>query len=596
MVVSTSHSLAIFRASQLVPQNSVIAAETHKKAAGLIGPLILADAATAIKYIDDQSASNEDLLWSLMSIAARTKGKLRIDSVDDAAYNLPSEILDLLLKADEKSNGELDQEPLYKDRPDALGSLQLAQELLLKGQHEEAAREAAKQGHFALSLVISHRCGLKTFEQAIADFGRDGLVEGCPLQAVTMMLSNQISEVAEIHWGDDTNRLRLSWKKILAAIISNRSPSHRWDFFASSLGDRLLAAGDITAAHFCYLTCGSSLASPGRKGCKLTLIGVDVEPTDLLIMTDLSIAALARTEAYEWAKRHGNPSAMIDHLQPLKLQYAMLLVEYGYEEAALSYARSIALCIGANDAELDSPRSQVPLWAAPFIFDREHLIGVLSSSMKRLERRIAPYCLSPTTKDGNASRASSEEPSPMLKPPLAPPKQSLRAEAGQAVETASLPQLQSKPFTEERIRSSNLPPSQQFQSPMQQQPPFLAEPKVETRTPMQIEATIMDQDASVPPVSQMKAVESAPVLHLQQTTFSTLAPNKIETQTIATGPPSAPSQHPTTPTGQAISSTTQQGASKPQRSAPMSAPAHLEGRSEYQTQGLYRIRFLSRVD
>jgi len=46
-------------------------------------------------------------------------------------------------------------------------------------------------------------------------------------------------------------------------------------------------------------------------------------------MTVEAVQAYERTEAFEWAKRRGNPNAAIPAVQPFKLKFAMLLADFG---------------------------------------------------------------------------------------------------------------------------------------------------------------------------------------------------------------------------------------------------------------------------
>ena len=65
----------------------------------------------------------------------------------------------------------------------------------------------------------------------------------------------------------------------------------------------------------------------------MCLVGCDhVVPVDAALMTPEGVAGYERTEAYEWAKRKGNPNAAIPSLQPFKLMYAMLLADMGLDE------------------------------------------------------------------------------------------------------------------------------------------------------------------------------------------------------------------------------------------------------------------------
>merc|ERR1712157_549775 len=109
-----------------------------------------------------------------------------------------------------------------------------------------------------------------------------------------------------------------NWKIHLAAIINNRTSG--WDRIVISLGDRLQEIGDINEAHFCYMVCGCPIRSPNDKRAGAALLGCDFsEARNLTLLTEESLLAYERTEAYEWAKRQANQNAYFVTFQPFKL-------------------------------------------------------------------------------------------------------------------------------------------------------------------------------------------------------------------------------------------------------------------------------------
>jgi len=87
-----------------------------------------------------------------------------------------------------------------------------------------------------------------------------------------------------------------------------------------------------------------SLPSPKAR---IVLVGCDCSPfTNIALMTHEAVQSYERTEAFEWAKRRGNPNAAIPALQPFKLKYAKLLADFGWEVRAKMYLDSIRLCTG----------------------------------------------------------------------------------------------------------------------------------------------------------------------------------------------------------------------------------------------------------
>lgn len=98
----------------------------------------------------------------------------------------------------------------------------------------------------------------------------------------------------------------------------------------------------------------------------MCLVGCDhVVPADAALITPEGVAGYERTEAYEWAKRRGNPNAAIPSLQPFKLMYAMLLADMGFERHARLYVESIRQCCGLEEVTEGYSVVSVPstVWA-----------------------------------------------------------------------------------------------------------------------------------------------------------------------------------------------------------------------------------------
>jgi hypothetical protein len=255
------------------------------------------------------------------------------------------------------------------------------QKLLVAGRKEEAAREAFLQKQYSVSLTIAGMCGVEVYRQAVANFAASNLEPGSPLYSVSMMFSQQIKTPPTTFWGNGPETLRTSWKTHLTAIINNRVRG--WDNFVLSLGDQLMKIGEVEAAHFCYVYCGCPVAPPARSEVRLTLLGCEVSPVDMTLGTDASIKAFARTEAYEWAKRRGNASALIQCIQPLKLAYAMQLADFGFVESAATYVRCIQSNLG-NSVTPPGAKSTEPLWLACITGNACTLDGALSNFQLRL--------------------------------------------------------------------------------------------------------------------------------------------------------------------------------------------------------------------
>jgi hypothetical protein len=165
------------------------------------------------------------------------------------------------------------------------------------------------------------------------------------------LFANQIQPLEEAEdqasdfWSNSKCTLGETWKSHLATVLSNQVRG--WKRIVTALGDQLQSTGNTCAAHFCYLVCGRPITLHSDPASRLVFIGSDHKSQlNISLLTRESWESILRTEAFEWAKRKGNPNAVITALQPFKLQYAMLLADYGFELAAKKYVDSVRKCTG----------------------------------------------------------------------------------------------------------------------------------------------------------------------------------------------------------------------------------------------------------
>jgi hypothetical protein len=224
------------------------------------------------------------------------------------------------------------------------------QRLLIRGEREEAVKCALSGDNYALALLIASLCGHQTYYTTARYFIEKTLVPGTPLHTAAILFANQIQSTEEIDnqatdlWSKSTSELEANWQHHLATILSNQGRG--WKRIVTALGDCLLTR-NIYAAHFCYLVCGRPIMPPSDPSSRLVLIGCDhTNQLNASLATKESCEAYLRTEALEWAKRKGNPNAVITALQPFKLQFAILLADYGFESVAKIYVDSLRKCTG----------------------------------------------------------------------------------------------------------------------------------------------------------------------------------------------------------------------------------------------------------
>jgi hypothetical protein len=383
-------TVVLLRAGDLMKTDPVVLAEQKKKESNVIGPLNACEDGAVLNHIESKATDgtrNEapcnDLLWSLVLIAAKSNGRLRSDDGVRNAASPEAGVISLLLDDTDGENfnnqlgipkADMSQDEELKGEVADLSSLKNVEKLLLWGKREEAVQEAIRSKNFAMALLVASMCDRATFQEATKQFADDILSTGSPLHTLAMLFSGQLQPPSDSAlnrngattpiWDSSAQQLHLTWRQHLAATISNRTLG--WDRIVLSLGDHLLDSGNIQAAHFCFVVCGSPVTSLLHPSSRISLVGCDhLVPMDAALMTLEGVSSYERTEAYEWAKRRGNPNAAIPSLQPFKLMYAMLLADMGLGKHAEMYVRSIRQCCGLGETmKSDIPNNiSTTVWA-----------------------------------------------------------------------------------------------------------------------------------------------------------------------------------------------------------------------------------------
>ena len=338
-------------------------------------PLVDMSEAEAFQHIQEEMTKDDSLLWNLILIAAKFSGCLRSINGPSDPNSPESAIVELLLDGNDK---EGKAQPAYaipsplkivERRNDAAEDETEAweeiQDYLIRGEREKAVARAVSSKNYALALLVAAMCGRDTYQGVARQFIDDALQNGSPLHTTAMLFSGQLlpphddaldrSGVIPSFWSDESLNLAETWKCQLAAIINNRTTG--WERIILALGDRLLQINEVCAAHFCYMVCGLSMTDPSHRLARLCLLGSDhIVPINTALMTRESIESYERTEAFEWAKRRGNPNAAIPPLQHFKLAYAKLLADFGLVEPAKMYVDSIRRCTGLGIDEQDDSK------------------------------------------------------------------------------------------------------------------------------------------------------------------------------------------------------------------------------------------------
>ena len=284
---------------------------------------------------------------------------------------------------------------------DAAAGFEDIQDYLIRGERDEAVARAISCKNYALAFLIAAMCDRETYQAVAKEFIDDALQGGTPLHTVSRIFSGSLNppEIGQLDrtgvsscWDDVSLNLPQTWHLHLAGILSNRTTG--WEHVILNLGDRLIQLDEVCPAHFCYMVSGCTITDPTHPMTRMSLVGCDhAVPQDIGLQSRQGIESYERTEAFEWAKRRGNPHAAIPALQPFKLSYAKLLADYGLLVPAKSYVDSIRTCtgLGVVGDEREEAR-KIRYYSEHFEEDLDIfedrvccVLGILSSMEKRLE-------------------------------------------------------------------------------------------------------------------------------------------------------------------------------------------------------------------
>jgi hypothetical protein len=221
------------------------------------------------------------------------------------------------------------------------------EDLLARGNRQEAAQLAAKHSDWGLALIIGSVCGTSIYQSLAKEYAAAHFTQGTPLHLLSLVFSNQASEF--LHHGGrqlfpgvvdgqgntssrhgspvpsggkhrrhsssgvHSNSLTYNWRRNLCAILSNKGSD--WQQLATLLGSRVLHdKRDFAAAHAIFLCAGKLPCRPppkravnaGPAGNVATLdsysiIGVDTRHNRFALLSDcISMEAFRVTEILEW--------------------------------------------------------------------------------------------------------------------------------------------------------------------------------------------------------------------------------------------------------------------------------------------------------
>ena len=93
--------MRIVLSGSLIPEGVIKSVEARRAKRGINGPLNSSAAMCVMSYIAEKVVEEkEDLLWNLISIAAKSKGRLRSDEGVSESSSPEAAIIELLLRED----------------------------------------------------------------------------------------------------------------------------------------------------------------------------------------------------------------------------------------------------------------------------------------------------------------------------------------------------------------------------------------------------------------------------------------------------------------------------------------------------------------
>ncbi|XP_071445140.1 uncharacterized protein Sec16 isoform X2 [Hetaerina americana] len=226
-------------------------------------------------------------------------------------------------------------------------------EFLLFGNTRDALEWAMKHGLWGHAMFLAYKIGGRMLASVLTRFANN-LPHNDPLQTLYQLLSGRqpaaITSCSDEKWGD--------WRPHLAMIISNSSSHpdlHRKSII--TLGDTLAARGCHHASQFCYITAQLNLGTSSSgtlASAPSDLQSLFSGPDARLVLFGSSVSLSPDSESYvpnevinctevlEYARSLADPGFCFPYFQPVKLDYAMQLVEHGMVQEGLLYCEAIS--------------------------------------------------------------------------------------------------------------------------------------------------------------------------------------------------------------------------------------------------------------
>ena len=331
------------------------------------------------------------LLWEMLVLLLRQKGQVE-----------GSDLAELLLRGGDRereqeescSISSLNNEEIFetsvvtsRTAVNTGGDVNKFRSYLLHGNKTEGLEYAMSVGLWGHALFLASKMDQRTYASVMTRFA-NGLVINDPLQTLYQLMSGRVpgamKQCGDRRWGD--------WRPHLAMILSNTLPGtdiNRRSII--TLGDTLLAKGQLYAAQFCYIVSAAEWGSFSNKTAKLVLLLSS--PTDLSLQQFASIEAIQCTEIYEFVQKLGNKDYSMPFLQvgwkmqvmlagltlivlfqPYKYLQLTRLLEAGLTTRAQDYTRVLAqFLINAAASANMVEQSTFPNWVSNTLYLAEKL-------------------------------------------------------------------------------------------------------------------------------------------------------------------------------------------------------------------------------
>ena len=266
---------------------------------------------------DSSGGEDEDegLLWEFLKLLCQQNGVM-----------VPNDVADLLMEG-----RTLAIKPSSSQSMDA--GLDSLRQLLLSGRKKKALEFACAKGMWGHALMLASRMDDQSRNYVVNRFTAS-LPSVDPLNTFyTLLLGRTPAAVKQEglpRAGD--------WRPHLSMILANKTSKLDNEAIVS-LGDTLLAAGKVSAAHLCYYLADVHFGAYGDDSSHYSLLGVDQAVNRVGWYP--SPQQLRKMEVLEYAMGLSRGDFAFPSFQLFKLLHVLKLTELGFVHHAIKYCEQI---------------------------------------------------------------------------------------------------------------------------------------------------------------------------------------------------------------------------------------------------------------